>query len=117
MIRSGIVDRDSTLFSDLALESFRVLAPGGIVEGKSQAIDGLAAWDATSVRFSGEEVVLHGPVALVLGRLDIDGTMRPVGRWGPLKYTSVWVRDGDAWRLLSRSLTPCLPKVVEVGRC
>lgn len=66
---------------------------------------------------SGAEVVLHGPVALVTARLDIDGEMRPVGRWGPLKTLSAWGREGGRWRLLSRSLTPCLGRLVEMGRC
>lgn len=117
LVQSQIVDRDSAFFSDLAVDEFRVLAPGGMIEGKAQAIAGLAAWDATSVELTGTEVVFHGPVALVMGRMDIDGTMRPVGRWGPLKYMSTWVREDGTWRLVSRSLTPCLDRLVEMGRC
>ncbi len=117
MVRSSIVDRDSVLFSDLAVDEFRVLAPGGLIEGKGQAIAGLAAWDATAVELTDTEVVFHGPVALVMGRLDIDGEMRPVGRWGPLKYMSTWVHESGGWKLVSRSLTPCLARLVEMGRC
>ena len=117
VVRSSIVDRDSVLFSDLAVDEFRVLAPGGLIEGKDQAIAGLAAWDATAVELTDTEVVFHGPVALVMGRMDVDGEMRPVGRWGPLKYMSTWVHERGRWKLVSRSLTPCLARLVEVGRC
>lgn len=80
-------------------------------------IAGLPGWDATDVTLTGTEVLFHGEVATVMGRMDIDGTMRPIGRWGPLKYMSTWVKDDGDWRLLSRSLTPCIDRLIEVGRC
>ena len=117
LVKSQLIDRDSTFFSRVAVDEFRVLAPGGLIEDRDQAIAGLTAWDVKSVELTGTDVVFHGPVATVMGRLDIDGVMRPVGRWGPLKYMSTWIRDGGEWRLLSRSLTPCLTPLVEMGRC
>lgn len=117
MIQSQIVDRDPAFFERIAVEEFRVLAPGGLIENKKQAIAGVKAWSAKSVKLSATQVVFHGPVAVVMGRMDIDGVMKPVGRWGPLKYMSTWVREGNDWKLLSRSLTPCLDKLVEMGRC
>jgi hypothetical protein len=117
LAHSQIVDRDPTFISKVALENFRVLAPGGLIENKEQAIAGLAAWDATDVTLSDTDVLFHGDVAIVMGRMDIDGIMRPVGRWGPLKYMSTWVKEDGEWRLLSRSLTPCLDKLIELGRC
>lgn len=117
LAHSQIVDRDPAFVSRVALDNFRVLTPGGMFENKDQVIAGLQAWDARNVTLSGTEVVFHGDVAIVMGRMDIDGTLRPVGRWGPLKYMSTWVKEEGDWRLLSRSLTPCIDKLIEVDRC
>lgn len=117
LARSQIVARDPTFISEVAAEDFRVLAPGGLIENKEQVIAGLSAWNATSVELTDTQVVFHGPVAIVMGRMDIDGEMRPVGRWGPLKYMSTWLREGGEWRLLSRSLTPCIDVLIKMGRC
>lgn len=117
LAHSQIVDRDPTFISKVALENFRVLAPGGLIENKEQVIAGLPAWDATDVTLSDTKVLFHGDIAIVMGRMDIDGIMRPVGRWGPLKHMSTWVKEDGEWRLLSRSLTPCLDKLIELGRC
>lgn len=117
LARSQIVDRDSAFIKQVALDDFRVLAPGGLIENKSQVIAGLSGWDATDVQLTGTEVLFYGDVALVMGRMDIDGIMKPVGRWGPLKYMSTWIRDGKEWRLLSRSLTPCIEILLKMGRC
>lgn len=117
LARSQIVDRDSTFLSETALDELRVLAPGGLIEGKQQVIAGLSGWDAVDVTLSGTEITFFENIAIVTGRMDIDGTMHPVGRWGPLKYMSTWVKNDGHWRLLSRSLTPCLEKLIEMGRC
>lgn len=117
LARSQIVARDPVFFSQVAVDDFRVLAPGGLLEGKEQVLAGLSAWNAVDVELSGTEIVFHGPVATVMGRMDIDGEMRPVGRWGPLKYMSTWIREGGEWRLVSRSLTPCLDILIKMGRC
>lgn len=117
LFRAQIVERDAELLGQVALPQFRVLAPGGLIENKQQAMDGVSAWDVASIEMTGEEVIREGPVAVVMGRLDIDGTMAPVGRFGPLKYMGVFVRSEGEWRFLSRSLTPCLDMLVQLGRC
>ena len=114
---SQIIARNPGFLAETAVDEFRVLAPGGLIENKQQAIAGVAGWDATKVELTDTEVVFHGEVALVMGRMDIDGEMQPVGRWGPLKYMSTWVRDDGQWRVLSRSLTPCLDMLIKLGRC
>lgn len=117
LARSQIVERDPTFLEEVALEDLRVLAPGGLIEGKQQVIAGLSGWNAIDVTLSKTEVVFFQDTAIVSGRMDIDGTMHPVGRWGPLKYMSTWVKVNGRWLLLSRSLTPCLDKLLEMGRC
>lgn len=117
LFQSMIVQRDAALFNEVAVEDFTVLAPGGMVEGKAQAAAGVAAWDVASITVSGQEVARHGGLAVVTGRLDIDGTMKPVGRWGPLKHMSVYERADGEWRLISRSLTPCAEMLVKLDRC
>jgi Domain of unknown function (DUF4440) len=117
IFRAQIVRGDTTLFSQVALDEFRVLAPGGLFEDKAQVISGVDSWDAVGIEITGEEVVRRGTVALVMGRIDIDGEMRPVGRWGPLKFMTVFIQEGGDWRLLSRSMTPCVDMLIELGRC
>ena len=75
IFRAQIVRGDTTLFSQIALDEFRVLAPGGLFEDKTQVISGVDSWDAVGIEISGEEVIRRGPVALVMGRIDIDGEM------------------------------------------
>jgi hypothetical protein len=117
LFEAQIIDRDPTLLEEVALPQFHVLAPGGLIEGKDQAMAGTAAWDVTSIELSGERVIREGAVAVVMGRIDIDGTMAPVGRLAPLKYMGVFIRSDGEWRFLARSLTPCVEMLIRMGRC
>jgi len=117
LFQAQIVQRDAGLLNQVALPQFRVIAPGGLIENKEQAMAGVSAWNVESIELSGEEVIREGDVAVVLGRLDINGTMAPVGRFGPLKYMGVFIREAGEWRFLARSLTPCLDMLIQMGRC
>jgi ketosteroid isomerase-like protein len=50
------------------------------------------------VERSGEEVRLHGDTAVVTGqaRIDLNG-----GRQLNLRYTDVWVKSADGWRMVA----------------
>lgn len=43
--------------------------------------------------------------------------MQPVSALPPMKFPAALVRSEGRWRLLSRSLTPCLEIAIERGVC
>ncbi len=117
ILRALIVDNDARLFLQHADAAFLVVAPGGRVEDKTQSAAGAQSFDAVGITISGERVAMHADTAVVVGRLDIDGVMAPVGKLGPMKFMAVFVRDKGHWSLLSRSLTPCMEIAVKHGFC
>jgi ketosteroid isomerase-like protein len=113
-----VAGRDREALRQLTHEQFLVIPPGGIVEDKAEALEGIEAFrGVTGVHVSGEQVALHGETAVVVGKVVIEGEVPPMGKVPPVRFMSVFVREGDQWRLLARSLTPCLPMVVQAGRC
>lgn len=117
MMHEQIVDRSAGLFQELALEQFLVVAPGGRVENREEAIRGVAAFSADSIDIRDERVVFQDDTAVLVGRLQIHGEMRPVGVLPPMKFMAVFVDGPDGWRILSRSLTPCFEIAVQNGFC
>jgi hypothetical protein len=114
---SEIIERDPDLFRDISLDQFLVVAPGGRIETKDEAIRGVTGWEAESIEVRDEQVIFHGNTAVLVGRLKIDGVMRPVGTLPPMKFMAVFVDSSDGWKLLARSLTPCFPIAIERGFC
>ena len=115
-----ILKNDPTLFLKHSHEDFLVIAPGGILENREQAAAGARVFSATDVSISDEQVQIVGTTAVVIGKLEIDGEVLPVGRpgpHGPMKFMAVFARQNSEWKLLARSLTPCHRMAIENGRC
>ncbi len=112
-----ILRQDASTFLAHAHENFVVVAPGGRVEDKAQSAAGASSFDATGVTISGEQATVVDDTAVLVGKLEIDGVMRPVGKLGPMKFMAVFVRQDGEWKLLSRALTPCFEMAIERGFC
>ena len=112
-----LLQSDPGPLQQVALENFLVVAPGGRVENLSQAVAGVSSLNVNGVEFSQEQVIFHGDTAVLIGKMDIDGTMQPLGDLPPMKFMTTYVRTADGWRMLARSMTPCAPIAVERGVC
>lgn len=117
IMHQQILARDPSLFREVSLDQFLVVAPGGRIEDKEMAVAGVGSWDVAGVEVSQEQVIFEGDTAVLIGRIQIDGVMKPVGRLPPMKFMAVFIEKPEGWRLLSRSLTPCFPIAIERGLC
>lgn len=117
IMHEQIIERNPTLFEEVSLHQFLVVAPGGRIENKVEAVGGVNSWDAQSIDIRDERVIFHENTAVLIGRLQVNGVMRPVGSLPPMKFMAVFVETGEGWRLLSRSLTPCFEMAIERGFC
>ena len=117
LMESQILRRDASLFEATALPQFLVIPPGGLVETKAQAVAGVTAFSAAGVSITEERVIIQDQTAVVIARVEIDGEVRPVGRLGPMRNMAVFVRTDGRWRLLARSVTPCMQLAISRGRC
>lgn len=117
IMHEQIIERDPSLFQDISLAQFLVVAPGGRIETKDEAIHGVTGWEVESIDIRDEQVIFHENTAVLVGRIQIDGVMNPVGTLPPLKFMAVFVDSSDGWKLLARSLTPCFPMAIEHGYC
>lgn len=91
-------------------DDFFVVGPAGI-EPRAQVIATVGNLDVDSVGVENAEIRLYGSPAASSAVLA--GTLRAKGSLGGrpmpvLSYLSVYVREGDEWRLAARSLTPLM---------
>ena len=115
-----MIGRDPAFLLAHSLPSYRVVAPGGVVENRDQIISGFQAFAALdSVTISREEAVISGPVALVLSRQETHGELAgPAAGFGPVTTSTVFLRsDSGGWLAVSSSITPCRPRAIQAGRC
>jgi hypothetical protein len=117
IMHQQIIERDPTLFQEVSFDQFLVVAPGGRIENKAEAVAGVSGWDVESIEVRDEQVIFQGNTAVLVGRLQINGIMRPVGSLPPMKFMAVFVETGDGWKLLARSQTPCFEIAIDHGFC
>lgn len=117
IIEALMLENDPAPLERAALDQYLVIAPGGRIETKAQAVAGADALDVAGMEISSEQVIIEGDAAVIVGKLDIDGAMRPMGELPPMKFMATFVKTGGEWRALSRSMTPCAPVAVERGVC
>lgn len=117
LFESAILRKDTTQWSALSLQQLLVVPPGGVLENRAQAFAGVRAFDVRALTVVTDIVVIHENTAVLVGRLTLDGEVRPLGRLGPLRFMTVFVRTNAGWKLLARSLTPCSERAVQTGRC
>ena len=117
LLESAILHEDSSVFAATTLPNFMVIPPGGIVETRAEALAGMAVVRADSLRIDDVRIVNHGSTAVIIARLVRSGGQPTVGTGNPIRAMNVFVYDGRQWRLLARSLTPCINRAVAAGRC
>lgn len=93
-----------------ARDDFFLVGPAG-VESRDRVLATVGNLDVDSVSVENTEIRLYGGPAASSAVLA--GTIRPNGSLGGrpmpvLSYLSVYVRDGQTWRLTARSLTPLM---------
>ena len=120
LFETMILAQSADLLLEVSDDSYVVVAPGGVIESRAQAIRGLSAFATVdSITITNERAISQGLTAIVLSRLQIHGRIQgPVGQVGPMSVMTVFRDRGDAgWGVVSRALTPCNPMAIERGIC
>ena len=117
LLESVFLRQDTTLLAFVALPSLLVVPPGGIIEDRAQVLAGVRNVAMDSVRIDDVTIAGHSSTAVVITRGSRLGVSSAVGSARRSRIMSVFVFDDGQWRLLARSVTPCVERAVAAGRC
>jgi hypothetical protein len=122
LLESVFVRGETAMLAAAALPNLVVVPPGGVVENREQVLNGVPrVAGAEAVEVDDVVVVDHGTTAVVVARVrtrrekPIAGA--PPGETGRSRMMNVFVHEQGKWRLLARSITPCIERAVAAGRC
>ena len=112
------IANDTVLLSAIALDDYVVVPPGGLIENRTEAIQGVRNFTGDSIEVVVDMVTRHDSTAVLLGTVTGNGGVRgPVPQFAKIRFMAVYVRTEGAWRLLAQSNTPCQPMAIQRGRC
>lgn len=100
------LNKNTVPLSETATDDFLLIAAPGMIENKAQAIKGVVNLDIVSLNVDVDRVLMTEDVGIVIGVLEMKGTImkRPVP--GKIRYSSTFVRQDGKWRLKMRTMTP-----------
>jgi len=114
--RAVLVGDGAALDSLYAPDHLLHFAPGKIVRTRDQVLDDIRAHGAIYSSFSRttEHVSLHGHIGVTIGsEIAIPQRNHPAhhnaGEAVHRRYTHIWQKDGDRWRLLVRHVNVVAP--------
>ena len=117
LLEAVFLRQDTTLLAATALPNLTVVPPGGIVENRTQVLNGVSLVAMDSVRIDDVTVIGEEGTAVVIARATRLGPLPAAAGTGRSRIMSVFVRNGSEWRLLARSITPCIERAVAAARC
>ena len=122
LLESVFVRGETAMLAAAALPNLVVVPPGGVVENREQVLKGVPnVAGAGAVEIDDVVVAEHGTTAVVVARVQtkrdrpIEGA--PLAGAGRIRMMNVFVKEQGKWRLLARSITPCIERAIAAGRC
>jgi hypothetical protein len=100
-----LLHHDPEPYRAVADPEYLFIANIGIVENLEEVTTNLDNLDIKALTVTNEEFRLRNSTAVLVGTMRIQGTVLGFALPAEMRYMSVFVRQGDEWRLLSRSLT------------
>jgi hypothetical protein len=88
---------DVALYDKLAADDFQFITAAGVILTKAERLASLKKGPTPGFRTSDHTIRIYGNVAVVTGRQGPGA--------GPIRFTRVWVKQGDAWRAVSTQAT------------
>ena len=122
LLESVFVRGETAMLGSIALPNLVVVPPGGVVENREQVLKGVpSVAGAEAVEIDEVVVAEHGTTAVVVARVQTKrdrplAGAPPVGT-GRTRIMNVFVNEQGKWRLLARSITPCIERAIAAGRC
>tara|TARA_R100000306_G_C4312572_1_gene110982 strand:+ start:331 stop:681 length:351 start_codon:yes stop_codon:yes gene_type:complete len=100
------LNKNTEPFEETATDDFILIAAPGNIENKTQAMAGVGNVNITSLQVLTDNVAISEELGIVVGVLEMDGTImiRPVP--GKIRYSNTFVKDAEQWKLKMRTMTP-----------
>ena len=103
----AMIERDKTAIDAMLGQDFFAVWPdGGTVEKEGQKLIIGGRWIVTKADTRDVKIrTYNDDTAIVTGRVDFEGSYDGKKIDSPRKFTHVWVKQGDDWKLVSRHLS------------
>ena len=101
-----VLHHDTELYAHTALDDYVLVASIGAIETREEVLATAGNLDIRALTVTNNEFRHHGTTAVLVGTLDMEGTILGHDVSGQRRYLSVFIEQDGQWRLMARSLSP-----------
>ncbi|GAB5472648.1 MAG: hypothetical protein Mars2KO_07470 [Maribacter sp.] len=100
------LNKNTQPLSEIATDDFMLIAAPGMIENKDRVINGVKNLNISSLNVSVDKLITTDNVGIVIGILEMKGTIMNNPIPGKIRYSSTFIKKDGNWRLISRTMTP-----------
>lgn len=115
MLEEYILHHNTELYAQSTLVDYLLVVDIGLIETREQVLATATNLDMKSVEITNEEFLHYGDTAVLIGTLELEGSILGHTVDGKLRYMRVFVNHDGRWRLLSGSFSPVVHPSVLYG--
>ena len=106
--REAIIDADSATLAKLYTDDYTFTNGRGMFLSKEDRLQNIetGATDLESVEVSDREVRIYGNTAIDTNQVTLKAKYSGQAASGVYRHLSVWVKQGNTWRLAANQITP-----------
>ena len=107
----AIIDADSATLAKLYTDDYTFTNGRGMFLSKEDRLQNIetGATDLESVEVSDREVRIYGNTAIDTNQVTLKAKYSGQAASGDYRHLSVWVKQGNTWRLAANQITPIVP--------
>ncbi|MUP47417.1 nuclear transport factor 2 family protein [Gramella sp. BOM4] len=99
------LNKNTEALKNIATDDYIFIGAPGIIEDKQQVINGVNNLNISSVKLSVDKIIEKDKLGIVVGVLEMKGSImsRPVPE--KIRFTSVFIKQYNMWKLQARTMT------------
>lgn len=115
MMEQYILHHNTELNEEIMLDDYIFVASIGKIESKEDVINTVGNLNIQSASIAHNEFRHHAPTAVLVGTLNMEGSIDNQRMNAQIRYLSVFIFQNDEWRLMARSFSPIVHPSILYG--
>jgi len=106
LMEEYILHHNTEPYAEVMLDDYLLVVEIGLIENREHLLSTVGNLDIQSVKLNNEEFLYYGNTAVLVGTMELEGSILGYTIDGMVRYMSVFVQHEGQWRMMSGSFSP-----------
>ncbi len=93
-------------YADATMDDYLLVVEIGLIETREEVLSTVENLDMKSISLTNEEFLHYGDTVVLIGTMELDGSILDHTVTGKVRYMSVFINHDGKWKMLSGSFSP-----------